>query len=238
MENTIIKEAITIPTTTKWCEEDVLKLGPHFHKFNGKSNQYDRVTHFSLTDQEKLKKLNGIGAIKKLHICLALDNPNKNEVTFCPYLDINGERFDLTPETNGSFRNEPEGILTAEESAKVPAIFRNMIWENWEEVEMHLIDDLFHCKDTDGFLKRVEYFIITPNMFVLINELIKSGISAINLYPGIDMNKFNQKNRISFTPVLGFTTTTSLLKSDHFGIVESNGNETLVEYSLPCPPTC
>ncbi len=242
MEDTIIKEAPPIPTMGKWCEEEVLKLGPHFHKFNGSDNQYDRVTHFSLNDQENFKKLNGIGTITSVHICMALNNPNKNEITFCPYLEINGQRFDLNPETNGSFRseeNEP-GLLKAQ-SDIVPGIFRNMIWENWEEAEMHLMDDLFHCKDKNGLLRRVEYYFITDNMIEVINDLNKRGITGITLYPGIDMNKFNKRDKISFTPVLGFTTGTSIKvegRNKWLGILESNGDETLIEYSRPCPPTC
>ena len=250
MEDVVIKKPHTNASTKKWCDENVMHLANHFHELI--EGQYKRVTHFTL-NQSQIKDFGKIPEIVDVHIRMALDTEDKSNVTFIPFLSINltnreipdnpekytyEYEFELAPKTNGSFREEAQKLFSDE----VPAIFRDMIWENWGAVEMHLIDDLFHCRDDQGFLKRVQCFIITANMVKLINEWNgqegKSSIKHITLYPGIDMNKFNKPDKISFTPVLGIETKESYNIDGRLGLLEGNGNETLIEYSLPCPPTC
>ncbi len=247
MENTIVKEAPANTTKEKWCEENVLKLAHHFHKFNGKTHQFDRVTHFTMNEKQ-LNDFRGISEIKTAHIYMALNNDSKNEISFLPYLSINwqekkkefAKEYLLTPQTDGNFWPEEENGQSIS-SDQVPAVFRNMVWENWATLEMHLIDDLFHCKNRYGFLVRVECFEITRNMVAIIDQL-KTSATGITLYPGIDLNKFNKPNKISFTPVLGINVTGvdagAIVGKGHLGLLESNNAEMLFEYSSPCPPTC
>ncbi|GAA4276027.1 hypothetical protein [Aquimarina mytili] len=215
----------------RWCKEDVLKLTQHFHCFNKTTAQYDRLVHFEMLDVVGFNEIRK--KIQTIKIYLAVEKKNKNKITCCPYLLVNDDTaFKLSPiaEEYPRFGDSP-----------VPKIFKEMVWKNWYDAEIHLIDDLFHCwgkKDQSDpeSIVRVEYF-----EFDDIAQTIKDSeedIQAITLYPGIDMNKFGNKEMISFTPVLGIK---PRLFDSGFGrvrLTELNNDETYAEYSSPCPPTC
>ncbi|KZS39688.1 hypothetical protein AWE51_08535 [Aquimarina aggregata] len=230
--------------TTRWCEENVLSLAHHFHGLH--KTQYERVTRFDMKGVEEFRT---IDKIDKIRICLALKKVKKKnrkkEITFCPYLQINEDKglsFELIPTTE-----RPPLFPKLPGSNRVPEIFKHMVWKNWDQVEMHHIDDLFHCtnkenqeKNTDKeCIVRVRSFEITgADIIKAINDK-KEIINEIILYPGIDMNKFNTKEMISFTPVLGIKPNLfETSGTNKMGLIESNDDETFIEYSLPCPPTC
>ncbi|MEW7289717.1 hypothetical protein [Aquimarina sp. 2304DJ70-9] len=239
MGNTITKKKKKVTVSDfkdnreRWCKEDVLKLANHFHCFNKKTAQYDRVIHFELLDIVGFNEIRK--EIESIKIYLAVEKKNKNKITCCPYIQINDDTdmvFELSPvsEEEPRFGDSP-----------VPKIFKDMVWKNWSESEVHLIDDLFHCwgkkyeSDPESIV-RVEYF-----EFDDIAKTIKDSekdIEAITLYPGIDMNKFGKRDMISFTPVLGVRPLLSENTINLRGILESNNGETYAEYSSPCPPTC
>ncbi len=218
----------------QWCKEDVLKLAQHFHCFNKEKAMYNRVTHFEMTS---LKKFNEIKKdIQKMKIYLTLEKDDRDKITCVPQLEVNDNEnlvFELTPVAEISKQNYFGDFL-------VPKIFKDFVWNNWKDIEMHLIDDLFHCLgkkyDTDlKSLVRVEYFEfddIAKNI-----QSFEGDITAITLYPGIDMNKFGKKDWISFTPVLGIKPRIDNGQSRK-GLFEFNNDETYAEYSRPCPPTC
>ena len=220
--------------TQRWCKEEVLKLTRHFHCYNEQKVRHNRVIHFELQD---IKGFNDIRKqIESIKIYLALKKNDSDKITSCFYLRVNDSNddnmiFELCPVTK-----EPIVIT----DAKVPRIFKDIVNENWREIEVHLVDDLFHCLKYDPQTKqnsivRVEYFEF-DDIAKDISDF-DDDITAVTLYPGIDMNKFGKKDRISFTPVLGVKPRLENGQK-RMGFLEFDGDETFAEYSTPCPPTC
>lgn len=240
MEHTIAKKKRSTTKqnfeneTQRWCKEEVLKLTRHFHCYNKDKARHDRVIHFELQD---IKGFNDIRKqIESIKIYLALKKNDSNKITNCFYLRVNDSNedhmiFELFP-----VAEEPPRLT----DSLVPKIFKDMVHKNWNEIEVHLVDDLFHClknnnQNNQNSMVRVEYF-----EFDDIAKNIRDfdqDITAITLYPGIDMNKFGNKDWISFTPVLGIKPRLDS-GQNRMGLFESDGDETFAEYSTPCPPTC
>jgi hypothetical protein len=123
-----------------------------------------------------------------------------------------------------------------------------MICKNWDEIDVHLIDDLFTARKKEEVngkqvisTVRVLHYKVNDAMIENVIQKLK-GIHGITLYSGIDMNKFSNKELISFTPVLGFKYTERNENKETLGlkgVLEfMDGKEVFVEYSSPCPPTC
>ncbi|GAA4273377.1 hypothetical protein U6A24_20695 [Aquimarina gracilis] len=259
METTIPQNDATIlqeefkTDTDRWIEEDILKLANHFHKLKWNerttSNQYSRVKEFTM-EGPGVNRFNEIKKeITELKLHLALKEENKNEYTFYFILGYkrgsdHEEYIKLVPDPVSPMKIKTEG------GANVPKIFKDMIAKNWDEIGNHLIDDLFIAEEEDSTNRvRVNYYCIDNPMVEYIKGL--GEIRAITLYPGVDMNKFNNKKMISFAPTLGFKLVNSKTQEnqDAFrlkGVLEmvstitSNSRETerYVEYLRPCPPTC
>ncbi|TYP77023.1 hypothetical protein [Aquimarina intermedia] len=238
MEATITVDKVS---TQRWEREDVLKLAHHFHKLE--KGQYHRATCFEMSDNDVIS-FKAISSINSIKICMALEKRDKkSNISFCPYIEVNTNekyRFCLTPSISRPKRSDYFS------SAIVPGVFKEMIWNNWDKLEMNKIDDLFHCQNIpdrgnngvdQDYLVRVNFFWLSDDVIQLIQQ-IKSTTRKITLYPGVDMNKVEQKHMISFTPVLGFTHDEGAHNVDRMGVIESTDTETLIEYSTPCPPTC
>lgn len=235
-KSTQLTEAIFNEDTNRWKNADVLALTHHFHKLDENQGQYERVNYFAMRKSD-VKQFNTIQKIKTLSIYLALKAGYKEKFTFFPIFEVTttqGEklRFDLEPHQKPKIKDD-QTKLTSE---IVPKIFKDMICENWEEVEMSLVDDLFTVKTKGKPMERVLYYIVSAN---LINPYLPGNISELKLYPGIDMNKFQYKDMISFTPVIGVIPKTPIANSiNSMGIIESADDEVYLEYLSPCPPTC
>ncbi len=237
-----------VNNTKKWCKEDVLKLAHHFHEWDKETGQHLRVNYLML-NKDRVEQFNKIKKIKEVKICLALDKSDKENVTFRPFLKINDDDqmiFELDPVVIRGFTTPPPSII--------PNAFKEMICKNWDKLEMHLIDDLFHCKNENQFqtpIIRVQHFQIGSAYDSDIDkELIEhinthlGEITNVNLYPGVDMNKVQYNDMISFTPVIGIGTQEDSTKSKGiYGLAGVVGSfpgqyETFYEYLTPCPPTC
>ncbi|QHI38327.1 hypothetical protein IMCC3317_37180 [Kordia antarctica] len=226
----------------RWAEEDVLQLANHFHRLT--KGQFERTSYFTMTAPDvaifqELKPL-----ITDLRIYMAIEAQNKEKHTFFPVLRVTNDKEEHTflkliaPEVRKQ---------NSTKSEVVPEVFKNMISKNWDEVDFHLIDDLFTARKKEELNRvvvestvRVLYFQISTD---IINHVIKelTEIKGITLYSGIDMNKFSDKYQISFTPVLGFQHGNIDAGDFTFGlksIVEFSKGEVFIEYSRPCPPTC
>lgn len=228
-------------STQRWQREDVLKLAHHFHKLE--RGQYHRVTCFEMS-KDDITSFKSISTIESIKICMALEKRDKKEnISFCPYIEVNKSaehRFCMIPSID---RPKKSDYFS---SAIVPGAFKEMIWNNWDKLEMNKIDDLFHCQNIpdsgkngvdQDYLVRVNFFWLSDDIIELIKQ-IKSTTKKITLYPGVDMNKVEQKHMISFTPVLGFTPEKKLETVNRMGVIEGVDEEILIEYSTPCPPTC
>ncbi len=240
-DDPLMTDEVFNSSTSNWKDADVLQLTHNFHKLDLNQGQYERVNYFSMK-KGHVKKFNKIQEIKKFTMHLALDKENKEHFTFFPIfeiVDVDGKkyRFPLQPHQKPKQDIEKERTATNLGSQIVPAIFKDMIAKNWEEVEMSLVDDLFTVKSTGKPMERVLYYIVSPE---LINPYLPGNIKELKFYPGLDMNKFQYKDMVSFTPVIGIIPETPLETGIHQmkGILETNGNEVYVEYSRPCPPTC
>ncbi|MFK7787551.1 MAG: hypothetical protein AB8B56_20680 [Crocinitomicaceae bacterium] len=236
-----------------WKTEDVLKLANHFHYLNDENDLYQhvRVHHFKMSS-ENVMKFRLIGEIDTMKICLAIDtDENETKFRFYPILEMTA----VGVVGKVQIPLEPKAIEgDSSESVIVPGIFKDMIQENWNKIDITYIDDLFiaQAQNEEGKLLdqmvRVHEFRISKDMIKVINELniqvpveddrqvMEPNIQEIDLYPGVDMNKFGRKEYISFAPVLGFKHLSNSSTYNRIGIVESQGKETLIEYTLPCPP--
>ncbi len=226
----------------RWEAEDVLQLAHHFHKLNETLGQFERTSHFTMVEAD----VKTFQAMKKtmtgLRIYMALRDQNKEEHTFFPVLRVTDDEnkhtfFELI---SGDEVRTPNST----KSEFVPELFKNIVCENWDAIDINLIDDLFTArKITDTGYEttvRVKYFKICTKVINVIKEI--ELINGITLYSGIDMNKFPDKYQISFTPVLGFQYQKQDTSNLTFGLKSilefSKGNEVFVEYTSPCPPTC
>ena len=172
-----------------------MQLANHFHKLNG--TQYERTDDFAFRaedSEEELKRFNTVKeTMKSLKIYLALDENDKTKHTFFPVLkaeDGAGKEhsFKLYPVSKKQLNHGKSEI--------VPEIFKNMISKHWDEVDIHLIDDLFTARqkkeNEPEVTVRVKYYDICK---AIIDSEIKTidKITGITMYSGIDMNKFADK---------------------------------------------
>ncbi|WP_074406833.1 MULTISPECIES: hypothetical protein [Aquimarina] len=238
-ENTLITEEIFKESTTLWRNADVLQLTHHFHKLDPVVGQYERVYYFSMS-KDDVKRFNAIQEIKTFTMYMALKRGYKEKFTFFPIfkiVDIEGniQYFGLEAFQKPNIK-EPQNKEDELGSEIVPLTFKQMIHDNWEEVDMSLVDDLFTVKEKKKPMERVLFYTVTAD---LINPYLPNGIEKIKFYPGLDMNKFQYKDMISFTPVIGITPKEPIENMlQRAGMIEYSDNEVFIEYSKPCPPTC
>ncbi len=249
MENTITQNIGTITQekfnedTKRWREEDILKLANHFHKlhFDGRSKeQFKRADKFVMDTGNDLERFkNKMSEITGIKMYLALEASDVHKHTF--YI-ILGVTYEASSEEE-YFKLSPPDVFGSFATEIVPETFKKMICENWEEIDNHLIDDLFIAKQGIN-RERVHYFHISDNIITYIKEnMSQLNVTGITLYAGVDMNKFDKKEMISFTPVLGFKYENKKNENPKHvlglhGVLESISNEVYFEYSKPCPPTC
>jgi hypothetical protein len=229
----------------RWQREDILQLSHHFHKITTSGEQYTRTSEFRMNkdDVEKFDKMKN--NIAHIEIHLGLKKRDKKKQTFFPILKVIGKEgnedyFKLDP-----IENLEERVRF---TAEVPDVFKEMICKNWDEIDTHLIDDLFTARKKDEVngkkaesTVRVLHYKVNDAMIETVIQKLE-GIHGITLYSGIDMNKFSNKELISFTPVLGFKYTERNENKETLGlkgVLEFlDGKEAFIEYSSPCPPTC
>lgn len=236
-----------------WKSESVLKLANHFHKFCGNAMQQKRVYQFEMSP-DFLKIFTDIQSVGVMRICMAINQDEVDEsFKFYPIIELEW------PPAEGKIYLplEPKERYDSQfQSEIVPWMFKNMVHDNWNKLDITYIDDLFIAQELDSFnnptdqMVRVHLFDIDDTMCKFISRLnfeipangivdAHPNITSITLYPGVDMNKFGKKEYISFTPVLGFThhnDSPDVIARN--GIIETAGKETFMEYMFPCPPTC
>ncbi|MDH7446207.1 hypothetical protein [Aquimarina sp. 2201CG14-23] len=235
----------------RWEQEEVLLLARHFQRLNdgtkSSGSYYTRTNRFVMSDND-LKCLNKLKDITSIRIYMSLEKEDKTKFTFCPIIKITTTSrkhpycFSLIPEFD-----KPRPLRMNNESVNgggrlVPGIFKEMILTNWNNVEDNLIDDLFVAKDEGTrSLMRVNFFDVSSDIVLhLFNGTFHNNVARFIMYPGIDMNKFQNRNMISFTPVLGIVPKKKVqteIISRH-GFAEFGDEEIFIEYSTPCPPTC
>lgn len=229
----------------RWQREDILQLSHHFHKITTDGEQFTRTSDFKM-DTADVKVFDSMkNDIKHIEIHLGLKKRDKKKQTFFPILKIidkknNEQYFKLDPIENRDERDQS--------TAEVPGLFKEMICKNWDEIDVHLIDDLFTARKKEEVngkqitsTVRVLHYKVNDAMIESVIQKL-NGIYEITLYSGIDMNKFSNKELISFTPVLGFKFTERNEQKETIGlkgVLEFvDGKEAFIEYSSPCPPTC
>ncbi|MFD2563399.1 hypothetical protein [Aquimarina rubra] len=234
---------------TRWQEEEVLLLARHFQRLNidnkTSTSHYSRTNFFEMNTDD-IKTLNTLKDIKSIRIYMSLEDEDKNKFTFHPIINIKygsaGNEVWFTLEAKYQKPKVPIAANVNDGGTIVPGIFKEMILANWNSVEDNLIDDLFVAKDErTRALTRVNFFNVSSDMVLeLFNTTLQDNISRFIMYPGVDMNKFQHRNMISFTPVIGIVPDTKVLTEviSRHGLVEFDNEEIFIEYSKPCPPTC
>lgn len=230
--------------THNWKMEPILSLADHFHYLKVEEGQQKRLSEYQLDDAEELTEFNRIvrdDKITRIEMHMALEGAvNLNAFTSCMYMLVyHGESDPTNFKLNPFEKPNPEIHLP--NTAIVPPIFKEMIATNWDEVDNHLIDDLFIAKN-QNVLERVHYFLIGDAMTTFIDKMLEDcshNILDVKIYAGLDLNKFPNKETISFTPVLGFKLPKETINSYRAsGSANCLRGEVLLEYSMPCPPTC
>lgn len=234
-----------IGDTDRWKQESVLNLANHFHKFDSNVNQQLRVTDFRMTEADLVtfKGIVSVGKVKRVEMHLALTGEaQNNDFTVCMYLLVEHGETTTTTEHFKLYPKEKDQVSpTDPDSDIVPLIFKQMIANNWDEIDFHLIDDLFIAMKNSQ-LVRVRHFKIGDLMIQYINNQLKPCVDTllgVKIYAGVDLNKFSNKETISFTPVIGFHFPEAIISNfQQVGIKDCIAGELFMEYSLPCPPTC
>lgn len=235
------------PDPEAWKSAHYLDLAKYFHKWCPESGQYKRVHHFEL-ESDELIEFNNLGTITSVEIHLALDS-NSEEFVCAPVLHLYHDGLGIGQISLPLVGKESPNTTSPPSSDIVPGIFKEMISKNWLTIDMGLINDLFvaqkafdpHNPNEHLQMLRVHYFWINESMVDHLN-LIRTNngntVDGISLYPGIDMNKFQDKKMISFTPVLGIKHLNKPQGASEYGVVEKTKFETFIEYTSPCPTTC
>jgi hypothetical protein len=247
--NIMSNQADFITCTNNWQQEPVVNLANHFHRLNpGPQQQQVRLRKYLLNtgDLMELKQLMQNGTIQTLDMYLGLTGAaDNNTFTSCFYIHITyGANSDLHKyfKLEAGAANEEEEQEDADPlSDLVPKIFKEMIATNWYEMGFSEIDDLFVAKQGTQLL-RVNFFWICQQMIDFMNTAFVNcadNIEAVTIYAGVDLNKFSNKETVSFTPVLGIQMPEEEITTfKEAGIMECLKKEIFVEYSMPCPPTC
>lgn len=225
--------------------EPVLSLADHFHYLKLDDGQQKRLSEYQLDDSNgQLASLNEIvrnNTITRIEMHMALEGAaNLSVFTSCMYMSVyHGNLAPTHFKLNPFEKPNPEIHLPTTDI--VPPIFKEMIATNWDEVDNHLIDDLFIAKNVN-VLERVHYFLIGDAMTTFIDKMLEDcshNILDVKIYAGLDLNKFSNKETISFTPVLGFKLPIEMINSyQASGSANCLRGEVLLEYSMPCPPAC
>ncbi|MBQ4819894.1 hypothetical protein [Aquimarina sp. MMG016] len=252
-QNDVDSRAILDADIQRWKDEDVLKLANHFHKkrfHKSYGEQYKRVEVFQM-EKKDVTRFNAVANnISELRIHLALEKENISKHTFYPIIGVkqNGsdeeEYFPLIPDHIEIQAKSKIAVPDKKTTGDiVPWEFKKMIGQNWDQIDNNLIDDLFIAKEgNDRF--RVHFYYIGKEMINVIKKL--GQINNIKLYPGVDMNKFQYKEMISFAPTIGFEMPPNAKRAQQQDIMGIKGmlesvpeiNELFIEYLRPCPPTC
>lgn len=229
----------------RWGREDILQLSHHFHKITTNGTQYVRSSDFKMNPEEVKFFDDMKNDIAHIEIHLGLKKRDKKKHTFFPILKVIDKQANKHYFKLDSIENPNERGRFLEE---VPRTFKEMICKNWDKIDVHLIDDLFTARTKkevgDHIVEstvRVLHYKVNNTMIETVIQKLK-GIHEITLYSGIDMNKFSNKELISFTPVLGFKYKGRNKNKETLGLKSVleflDGKEAFIEYSSPCPPTC
>jgi hypothetical protein len=232
---------------TNWKKAHVLRLAEHFHEFNTTNKQHTRVRKYTLNAEAIQSIQNKWSKIKEMGIHLGLreNTTNENIITFAPIFTVKTTEtlsFEMHIQTE-SVENRKGANM---QSAFVPQPYVDMVTDNWNTLDFHLIDDLFVVQK-DNVPVRVMSYHITKNIVEQLIKLQGEHLFEINLYLGVDMNKFSKTNLTSFTPVYGFkfkeASTNEIVKffqalTGYKRNDITKMEEIFVQYSSPCPPTC
>lgn len=237
------------PKVQRWKKESILRLAEHFHEFNKTNGQHLRVANYTLSSDSiaaitaKWSKITQMG----IHLGLNKGNENENVITFVPFFYVKtndgGEYFEMkvgSKDINGNSVDETSNITSTTQSEIVPDSYMRMVTENWNTMDFHLLDDLFVVQSKNVPVRVQSYHIIGNIIKALIQKPGKSLVS-INLYMGVDMNKFSKTSMTSFTPIFGFIFK-DFPENNEFDLLSalhlSRNREIFVQYSSPCPSTC
>jgi len=234
----------------RWRQEHVLHLAEHFHEFDSKTGQHTRVRQYRLKEDD-VKTVQGIWSEitqMAIHLALRKKTPDENTITFVPILTLQTNKeltfeMEVSAESTAEAKNLKGDVM---KSSFVPQPYVDMVTENWRTMDFHLLDDLFSVQNKN-IPERVMSYHITGNIIKQLAQLDGKNLVEINLYLGVDMNKFSKTTLPSFTPVYGFKfkeastidlvrffQTLTCYKRDDISKME----EIFIQYSSPCPPTC
>jgi hypothetical protein len=209
-----------------WKKCDVNKLVEHFHSYSRRTSQYERLSMLSLKVDDLEELFPKDKNVTSFDISFALTNETSltDQFTFKPIISVHYDGL-TSPSIQKEFQygpvpinyNDAPPVSTGD--APVPYEFKEWITQNWMELNINLIDDVFTASFADETSpkhksipeKRITqrllayYFTdkINNKLFSFVTSLKKdkASLSQFILHLGVDMNKFDHKDQFSFSPV-------------------------------------
>lgn len=241
-----------------WKKCDVNNLAANFNRLPSGGSQYERLSQVYLPEDHveklfpKATEANP-SPVESIAIRFALDAamPNNAEFNFRPIISVKhtGITTPLPIEFPFSFERKQ---TEPGPQAVVPHQFRDVINQNWIELDISLMDDVFtaalpdNCSGKNGAVieetrrvpKRLLAYIfkngpkeedrVNVGFLKFINE--NSGnIKELVLYLGADMNKYGHKDKFTFSPIIEviLKTTAGARRTQFFESAHANGIRTI-----------
>jgi hypothetical protein len=224
--------------TAQWKKCDVNNLVANFCRFTGEGSQYERLGALYLQDDDVAilfpeRSEKNPSPIESFAIKFALDTnvAGMGEFNFRPFISVRQTGVTSPAESPFCFEHEYKKTnVSPRNAAEVPPEFKDVVTQNWIDLDVSLIDDVFTASLPDTSFKkngprippkRVPQRLLAyqfkngsnpgdqanPTFLDFINK--HSGqIRTFAFHLGIDMNKFPHKDQFTFSPVIELTVET------------------------------
>jgi hypothetical protein len=244
---------------SRWKKCDVNNLAASFHCFDGNS-QHERISTLHLTRRDLKSLFPKDEQVTAFQLTFGLNEETTHGYPVAFRVMIKVSHFSGLV-TGKPFRWGLPADLAA--SSKVPFEFKEWLHKNWMELDMSQVDDVFTASlppdppqsvISDVPAKRITQRLLcypfAGNKNDIFFGFIKDNISRIQnliFHMGVDMNKYNHKEKFSFSPIMEAQfkkpspeDLTKIYRSGLRCIPTGNDDEdsAFYEYMKPCPPTC
>jgi len=235
----------------RWQSSEPGELAQNFHALQslptdegGPVNlQFVKATSFPIAGIEQLSDV--ADTVQEIRIWMTLKEFDKNTVGYEPilqvfYLDTKGvsQNFLLgtADNNNGLTDSEP-----------VPLPFVQNTTQLWKELESENLPGMFDIRNSTGRIERVQFYKVHGTGLDIMKRLFPT-MTALNILPGLDLNKSANHDDSIFIPIVNIQVpTVTIIEINEFtnnhltGVhihLQDGDDDTYFDYSSPCPPIC